>query len=181
MKVQPEQLQRFPREMKVADQVWVATALLHREYPERADFSKQEIRQRAQQEDSVGAGRPGISQHISTHCVASKPPSPAKHRMLTRTGTGRRRLFRAGDKFHPLRSDGDVTPTREDLPEKYHNLLDWYETEYDRRSRNDSENKAGGATAQALMGLMGRISREDANEMIRIIDECCGRVDASEW
>jgi hypothetical protein len=38
-----------------------------------------------------------------------------------------------------------------------------------------------GATRETLLGLMGRISREDADEMIRIIDECCGRVDPNQW
>jgi len=167
---------------KVADQVWVATALLHREHPDRLDFSKQEILQRARQEHPEGASRPGISQHISTHCVATKAPSPTKHRMLTRTGTGRRRLFRSGDRFHPLRSGGNVAPPREDLPEKYHYLLDWYETDYDKRATTEGPGeKPGGATAEALMRLMGRISREDADEMINIIDKCCGRVDANEW
>jgi hypothetical protein len=169
-------------DFKIADQVWVATALLHREQPNRRDFSKQEIRQRAHQEYPQGASRPGISQHISTHCVASNPPSPAKHRMLTRTGTGRRRLFRTGDKFHPLRSEGNVTPPREDLPEKYHHLLTWYETEYDRQATTQGPGeKPGGATSETLMRLMGRISREDADEMVKIIDDCCGRVDANEW
>jgi hypothetical protein len=174
----PELLINF----KVADQVWVATALLHREHPDRPDFSKQQIRQRAHQEYPEGASRPGISQHISTHCVASKAPSPAKHRMLTRTGTGRRRLFRTGDKFHPLRSAGNVAPPRDDLPENYHYLLDWYETEYNRQATTgEPEEKPGGATAETLMRLMGRIRREDADEMIKIIDNCCGRVDTNEW
>jgi hypothetical protein len=168
--------------IKVADQVWVATALLQREHVERSDFSKQEILQRAQREYPEGAKRPGLSQHISTHCVASNPPSPAKHRMLTRTGTGRRRLFRSGDKFHPLRVNGNVIPEREDLPERYQVLVDWYETEYDKRPKaEDASAKPQGATAETLMKLMGRIGREDADEMIRVIDDCCGRVDASEW
>lgn len=168
--------------LKVADQVWVATALLHRENPERSDFSKQEIRERAEQEYPEGAKRPGISQHISTHCVASKPPNPARHRMLTRTGTGRRRLFRLGDEFNPQRRDGNITPNREDLPEKYHDLLDWYETEYNKRVKPEGTGtKPRGATAETLFKLMGRISREDADEMIRIINDCCGRVDANEW
>lgn len=168
--------------LTIADQVWVATALLHREHPERVDFSKQEIRQRAEQEDREGASRPGISPHISTHCVASKKPNPAKHRMLTRTGTGRRRLFRHGDNYHPLRSEGDITPAREDLPERYHYLLDWYESEYDNPQRTEpAESESSGATPETLMKLIGRISREDADEMVRIIDECCGRVDANEW
>jgi hypothetical protein len=168
-------------DLKVADQIWVATALLHRENPQRTDFSKQEIRRKAEREDAGGAKRPGISQHISTHCVASKAPSPAKHRMLTRTGRGRRRLFRPGDYFHPLRADGKVTPVREELPERYRELLDWYETEYGKKPGADEAAKDRGATAETLMKLMGRISREDADEMIRIIDDCCGRVDTNEW
>ena len=102
--------------------------------------------------------------------------------MLTRTGTGRRRLFRYGDKFHPQRVNGHTTPNREDLPEKYQPLLDWYEEHYDRNaSAPKDKSKPEGATAETLMKLMGRISREDADEMIRIIDECCGQVDANEW
>ncbi len=168
--------------LSVADQVWIATALLHRENPERSNFSKQEILQRAAQEDPEGARRPGISQHISTHCVASKPPSPAKHRMLTRAGTGRRRLFRPGDKEDPDRREGRITPLREALPEKYHELLDWYESGYGKRpDAHEPGTAPRGATAETLMKLMGRISREDADEVIRIIDDCCGRVDANEW
>jgi hypothetical protein len=169
-------------DLKVADHVWIATALLHQENPQRNDFSKQEIRDRAELEDPEGAKRPGISHHISTHCVASKQPNPAKHRMLTRTGTGRRRLFRLGDKFHPGRRSGNTTPHREDLPKKYHHLLDWYETQYSQKGVSDqAKTKLRGANAETLMNLMGRIGREDADEMMRIIDECCGRVDASEW
>jgi hypothetical protein len=169
-------------DLKVADQVWVAAALLHTEHPGQFDFSKQEIRERAEMENPEGAGRPGISQHISTHCVASKKPSPARHRMLTRTGTGRRRLFRSGDKYHPLRAEGNVTPSREDLPEKYHHLLDWYEAKYYRPAEgSQAREQARGASAETLLKLMGRISREDADELVKIIDNCCGRVDANEW
>jgi hypothetical protein len=168
--------------LTVADQVWIATALLHREKPERVDFAKRMIYERCKSVDSEGAGRPGISQHISTHCVASKPPSPAKHRMLTRTGNGRRRLFRLGDREHPGRAEGRITPLRENLPEEYHDLLDWYETEYSRGLKDEKPWAASqGASAETLVKLIGRISREDADEVIRIIDDCCGRVDANEW
>jgi hypothetical protein len=166
--------------LSVADQVWIATALLQREHPDRASFSKKEIQQRSEMLDAAGASRPGISQHISTHCVASKPASPAKHRMLTRTGTGRRRLFRSGDPVDPSRRNGKCAPHREDLPEQYHELLDWYETEYD-KAPEGATSRSRGASAEALMRLMGRISREDADELTQIIDDCCGRVDANEW
>jgi hypothetical protein len=35
-----------------------------------------------------------------------------------------------------------------------------------------------GALPETFMKLMGCISREDADEMMRIIDESCGRVDS---
>jgi hypothetical protein len=34
-----------------------------------------------------------------------------------------------------------------------------------------------GAPVEVIVGLMGRIPLEDAQEMIRIIDECCGQID----
>jgi hypothetical protein len=169
-------------DLSVADQVWIATALLHRANPDRRDFSKAQIRKCCEEVDAEGAQRPGISQHISTHCVASRPPSPAKHRMLTRSSTGRRRLFKPGDPEHAGRSEGKIMPHREDLPEKYHDLLDWYKTGYGKQpDAREPSIAPRGATAETLMKLMGRISREDADEVIKIIDDCCGRVDANEW
>jgi hypothetical protein len=38
-------------ELKVADETWIATALLHREHPERDDFAEQEIVARARNEN----------------------------------------------------------------------------------------------------------------------------------
>lgn len=168
--------------LHVADLVWVAAALLHREHPGRADFSNEEIRKRAEREDAEGAIRPGMATHISSHCVASKEPRPAKHRMLTRTRQGRSRLFRSGDRFHPLRAGGNITPPKENLPEKYQYLLEWYESEYNKNAmEEEAAAKSRGATAETLMRLIGSISREDADELIRIIDDGCGRVDANEW
>jgi len=166
----------------IADLVWVATALLHQDHPDRTDFTNEEIQRRAEQEDAEVGSRPGIATHISSHCVASKEPRPAKHRMLTRTRNGRSRLFRSGDKFHPLRAGGNVTPPRENLPEKYQYLLDWYETEYNKHgAEEEAATKSRGATAETLLRMMGSISREDGDELIRIIDDGCGRVDANEW
>ena len=56
--------------VSVADEVWIATALLHREHPERSDFEKREILERAAQEALVVPQRPGVSAHISSHAVA---------------------------------------------------------------------------------------------------------------
>ena len=56
------------------------------------------------------------------------------------------------------------------------------DNEDNRRPKDNSARSAARcATAETLMRLVGRISREDADELIRIIDECCGRVDADEW
>jgi len=113
--------------VSVADEVWIATALLHREHPERPDFEKWEIIERAAQEGLVEPQRPGVSAHISSHAVASKKPQPNDYRMLVETERGRRRLYRNGDYCHPERK-GKITPSLDDLPSEYVYLLDWYAT-----------------------------------------------------
>lgn len=114
-------------ELKVADEVWIATALLHRERPEYVDFSIEEIVERARREDLYGSLRPGVYVHVVQHCVANRPPNPGRYRMLYETAEGRRRLFRRGDPEHPDRKGAKSTPSRADLPEPYAGLLSWYE------------------------------------------------------
>ena len=46
--------------------------------------------------------------------------------MLFETSSGRRRLFRKGDVYHPAREGSKITPEREDLPYGYNGLLNWY-------------------------------------------------------
>jgi hypothetical protein len=111
---------------KVADEAWIAVALLHREHPRRSDFTVEEIVERATKEAGDEPLRPGVYVHIVQHCVANRPPSPGRYRMLTETAPGRRRLFRLGDSYHPQRERSKTLPEREDLPQKYHGLLDWY-------------------------------------------------------
>lgn len=112
-------------QLKVADEVWLATALLHREHPKRSDFEIKEIKERAAQESGREL-RPGVYVHIVQHCVANRPPSPGRYRMLVETDPGRRRLFRAGDSYHVAREGSKTHPAPEDLPEKYRSLLEWY-------------------------------------------------------
>lgn len=112
-------------EIKVADEVWLATALLQREHPQRADFEIQEIKERAH-ELSNRAVRSGVYAHIVQHCVANRPPSPGRYRMLVETTPGRRRLFRTGDSYHAAREGSKTHPATHDLPEKYRSVLDWY-------------------------------------------------------
>ncbi len=112
--------------IKVADEVWVATALLHREHPERSDFTVEEIVERAKKEERNIPFRPGVYVHIVQHCVANRPPNPGRYRMLFETGPGRRRLFRKGDSYHPEREGAKITPQQEDMPYGYNGLLNWY-------------------------------------------------------
>jgi hypothetical protein len=114
-------------ELKVADEVWIVTALLHREHPERADFTVKEIEERARRERITEELRKGVYPHASLHCVANLAPNPAIHRMLYATAKARRRLFRAGDEFHPGRANGRVSPSRAEIPARYHYLIDWYD------------------------------------------------------
>jgi hypothetical protein len=114
-------------ELKVADEVWIATALLHRERPDSADFSIEEIVARVQHENLYGSLRPGVYVHVVQHCVANRPPNPGRYRMLYETTEGRRRLFRKGDAEHPDRRDAKSAPARNDLPSGYADLLAWYE------------------------------------------------------
>ena len=124
-------LRRPPRRtIKVADEVWVATALLHREQPERAAFSVQDITRRAEQANIEGHLRPSLYVHAIRHCVATLPPSPGRYRMLVATSATTRRLFRAGDAFHPQREGAKTMPAREDLPDRYQGLVDWYLAAY---------------------------------------------------
>ena len=83
--------------LKVADEAWLATALLHRENRERSDFTINEIVERAAKESVYGELRPGVRVHATLHCVANLRPNPGRYRMLFATGKSTRRLFRAGD------------------------------------------------------------------------------------
>ena len=166
--------------IKVADEIWLATSLLHRENPGRVDFSVVEIVERAMKEKLAGGYRPGLQIHASTHCVASKPPNPARHRMLSETGRGRRRLFKPGDKFHRDRKTGKTHPDRQDLPPKYRFLLDWYEHDYAKNGNDPGGLPPGGSIAD-IRHLIGSISKEDARRMEAVIEEDCERIDPDEW
>jgi hypothetical protein len=113
------------RELKVADEVWIATALLHREDSSRADFAVEEIVERARREKLFETLRPGIYTHAQMHCVANRPPNPGRYRMLFETRPGHRRLYCAGDPFDPRREGSKTAPTPSQIPAKYRPLLQW--------------------------------------------------------
>ncbi|HEY0704629.1 MAG TPA: hypothetical protein VGD60_17780 [Candidatus Acidoferrales bacterium] len=124
--------------IRVADEVWIATALLHRENPGRADFSIEEIVERAARENLAGINRPGVYAHAVSHCVANRRPSPNRCMMLFESGAGRRRLFRKGDTYDVAREGSKVTPAAEGIPEEYQSLLSWYR-EWSRESTPESQ------------------------------------------
>ena len=114
-------------QLKVADEVWIATALLHREHPEASDFSIEEIVERARKEGLHEPLRPGVYVHVVQHCVANRPPNPGRYRMLFETREGRRRLFHKGDPYNLEREGSKTAPELEDLPPRYSELRKWYQ------------------------------------------------------
>jgi hypothetical protein len=128
---------RVTAAIRVADEVWIAMALLHREHPAAADFTLKEIEARLVREALTEERRPGVYPHLSVHWVANRPPDRGRYRMLFETAPSRRRLFRRGDPYHPKREGGKTTPNRADVPTKYHALLEWYEREWTRPAPKD--------------------------------------------
>jgi hypothetical protein len=145
------------RVIRVADEVWIATALLHREHPHQPDFSIEEIVERAAKEGLAGANRPGVYAHAVSHCVANRAPSPNRCMMLFETAPGRRRLFRRGDPYDAAREGSKITPASESIPADYENLLRWYQ-EWSR-----AENAAE-STTDPLLSLAASGSQIWANE-----------------
>jgi hypothetical protein len=154
--------------VRLADEVWIATALLHREHPDRRDFSVQEIVERAARENLGERIRPGLTVHAYLHCVANKAPNPTGYRSLYATGPNTRRLFRPSDLAHPHRT-GKITPRRDQIPSRYHALLDWYENEFvkDGSDRDDSLDPI-----LALLGLGSEIWQgEDPDRYVQRLRE----------
>lgn len=155
-------------EVKVADEVWIATALLHKENPNRNDFAIEEILRRVKEEGICKPLRKGVYVHIVQHCIANRPPSPGRYRMLTETGPGRRRLFRTGDSYHPEREGSKTVPEREGLPNEYRNLLDWYRN----WSQQSNETRIKNDPLLALYGSGKNLwSDEHADEYVRRLRE----------
>jgi len=60
--------------VKVADEVWIAAALLHREHPEKPDFTVEEIVDRAKQEGLFKPFRRGVYVHVIHECFTRQHP-----------------------------------------------------------------------------------------------------------
>lgn len=127
--------------IRIADGVWIAAALLHNELPDSPDFSELEIQSRFLAEGLPrGLHSNTLKAHIGSHCVANRPRSrkrtdPTKlqggaYRILYETRSGFRRLFRPTDDVHPdrwqSRRQSKYLPAKEQIPERYWPLLEWY-------------------------------------------------------
>ncbi len=130
-------------EVTCAVEVFLSTALLHREQPERVDFTIGDIVSRAAREGLYGSLRSGVNVHVSMHCVANRPPNPAKHRMLFATGKHTRRLLLPGDKVHPGRT-GKIFPDADEIPESYLPLLEWAKKRYEEGGPVAGGGRSGG-------------------------------------
>ncbi|HKW98541.1 MAG TPA: hypothetical protein VJN43_12465 [Bryobacteraceae bacterium] len=124
-----ETIEKAKGHVLVADEAWIALATLHKKYPQRPSFSAKEILDQVKRQHVHPEVRAGVQAHIYLHNVANLEPNSARYRMFYRLENETYRLFRNGDRVHPLRR-GKVAPNRAQLPEKYHPLLDWYENEY---------------------------------------------------
>ena len=137
--------QSVSTEITCAAEVFIATALLHQEQPKRSDFAIKEIVSRAAREDIAGGMRPGVSVHASQHCVANRPPNPARNRMLFATGTRTRRLLLPSDEIHPERT-GKIFPEPGDIPTKYLPLLAWAKKRYDDHAIGEGSGHSAGSS-----------------------------------
>jgi hypothetical protein len=156
------------QQLRVADEVWIATAFLHREHPTRQDFSIDEIMERISKETGGGTPRPGVRVHINQHCVANRPPNPGRYRMLFETAPGRRRLFRSGDSYDTGREGAKTIPDRADLPSEYMVLLDWYQD----WNRDRAEDRIKSDPLLALRGSGKELwADEHADEYVRRLRE----------
>ena len=139
--------------IKVADEVWIATAGLHFENPEVEDFTARQIVERVLENDYFGSLRPGVSIHISQHCVADKRANPGNYLMLAsspQTGGRNRRLFRDGDEIGPGRENGKRVPYLSQIPyerqDEVKRLLEWWSTQEGGCPFSESGNPKVGTT-----------------------------------
>ena len=153
--------------IRVADEVFIATALLHRENPERDSFTIPEIVDRAAKENLHGFPRPGVGVHAWRHCVANAVPDPNRYKMLYATSRHTRRLLRSTDDVHPQRT-GKTWPDPDQIPERYRELVDWVKEQFGESSM--SGQWLGGVLE--LRGAGAKLwSSEDADDYVRRLRE----------
>lgn len=117
-------------DVTVSDAVWIATALLQREAPDKPSFSVEEIVERVGEGVLPARDAHRVEIHATLQCVANMRPNPSDLRYLVATPDGGRRLFRPGDPQHPDRYEGAMHPEDPALPPAFRDLLPWYQNTY---------------------------------------------------
>ncbi len=143
--------------VKLADECWIALAILLKNNPDRGSFSAAEILERMKAEALSPQLRAGAQPHVYQHLVANKQPSSGTYRMFYELPDGTFRLFRPGDDFHPARR-GKTMPVRRDIPELFQPLLDWYQNEY---CRAGSAGRSHRDPVLAMRGVGKEIWRDE--------------------
>ena len=128
LRQQPHSTTSAPLNLKAADAVWVATALLHELHPSRRWFSVAEIEEMVRRRKLSHCAEKTIYHHAQRHCVANLKPHSNRTRMLLEVGDGERRLFRPGDPSDSGRQNAPWHPVWNDLPAQYRHLQAWYES-----------------------------------------------------
>src|ERR1700751_803965 len=116
--------------VKVADELYLVIALLHRENPHLKSFTIGQILDRASKE-GLGTSRDdqrSLRQHAYEHAAGNVPPGRhgGKYRIVFREDDNRIRLLRESDYVHPERHQKSH-PNPEEVPERYHELMRWAE------------------------------------------------------
>jgi hypothetical protein len=140
--------------IKVADELFLVLALLHRENPDEEAFPIGRILERAKRE-GLGASRSdqrSLKVHAYEHAAANMPPGKqgGRYRIAYRQEDGRIRLLRPMDYIHPDRHQ-KFYPDANEIPERYHELLEWAK----RRYENTGETSKTSAWLNGLRGLRG--------------------------
>lgn len=156
--------------VKVADELYLALALLHREQPDVDAFSVDEVIKRAAAEGF--AARPeSLRAHAYGHAAANLSPGKnGRYRLLFKQEDRRVRLLRANDYVHPDRHQ-KLYPELSDIPEKYHELVEWAK----RRSEQEAKDPGGRGWLVGLHQLRG-LGRDawrgvDPDEYVRNLRE----------
>ncbi len=140
--------------VKVADELFLIVALLHREHPHANSFTIAEILDRAEKE-GLGAScadQRSLRQHAYEHAAANMPPGKqgGRYRMVFREEDNRIRLLRQSDYVHPERHQ-KLRPSLDEIPERYHELVQWAE----RWQKKGGERKTGAKWLGGLHELRG--------------------------
>ncbi len=118
--------------VKVAHELFLVVALLHREMPERNSFTIPEILTRASREGlgESRADQKSLKQHAYEHAAANVPPGQGKYRLVFREKDNSIRLLKPSDHVDP-NLNGKQWPLLEDIPERYHELVKWARKRYE--------------------------------------------------